>query len=234
MHKENLVQLKRELADLEATLREKEINVNRCSQATNRHHRDQRDSRAKKQRAQELVERLRDELEAETPQDGKLEALQVQLQEAEEESEMHARSYTDAVEAKDGLNDAQKQLKSQLDAAQREIEEAEAKVHKADLKTQKLREKRHTALLQKNVALQRIEDARADREQHARSREAQVEVVQKFVDGASQVCERVPIDPSESALTLDKKLERLHKDLAAQQREYVAHGDVVSREKNAD
>jgi structural maintenance of chromosomes protein 6 len=193
--------------------------VNRCSQALKRHERENGDLKLKKQRAHQLVEQLKDELETLKPQDGKLEALQGQLQEAEEEHQMNSSQYQDAVVEKDKLNETLRDLKTLLDDMQKEVEEANVKVNKAELKIRKLEEKRHAALLQKNVAFQLVDDAQRDKEQMIQRRNTQMTHVQTFIEQAEQVSARVPVDPRESLASLDRKLDRIAKDIENQQRQ---------------
>ncbi|KAK5149476.1 hypothetical protein LTR04_007044, partial [Oleoguttula sp. CCFEE 6159] len=163
IQRDTLQQLKRDLNDAENNFRQLQADLEKCKQALERHRRQERDLRLQSQRADERAERLRDELEVDTPKDGTLDALQALLREAEEENEQHSHSYQDAVVAKDRLGQLGKQLKDEVDAAQEAIDETVARINKAEAKVQKAAQKRQDALYEKNNAYARIEDAKSDK-----------------------------------------------------------------------
>lgn len=175
----------------------------------------------RQQRAEEEVERLQDELEAATPQTGVLEVLEAQLQNAKETKQMHENAMQDAMEAKVILDEKQRGLKDQLSTLQKEIQEIEAKATKTTAKIHKSAELRHHALLEKNLAHERVQDAKAQKESLQEKRASQVERIADFAAQASSISPRVPVDANETTNSLDAKLDRLSKDKKRYEEQYV-------------
>jgi len=203
-------------------LRDAENRYKRSDQAIQRHKKQQRDLQVQQQRAEEEVERLQDELEADTPQTGVLEALETDLQNAKEAKQMQENAMQDALEEKEKLDRKQHELKQQLNASQKETQEIEAKINKATAKIHKLAEKRHTALLEKNRAFQLIQDAKDEKDVLQEKRAKQEERIAEFATQASSICARVPVDANETPNSLDAKLSRLIKDKQRYEEQYVS------------
>lgn len=165
------------------------------------------------QRAEDLAEKRQDELERDSVQDGRLEALKAALTEAEEEKSIFEGSYQDAIIQKERLNEIANKLNVELKAFDDEIKDMGAKIRKAEINASKLAQARHSALQEKNQAIQKIEDAKADKEREERKRQTQVERVNLWTSQAAQICTRVPVEPGETPASLDKKLEKLHQDI---------------------
>ncbi|KAJ9666526.1 Structural maintenance of chromosomes protein 6 [Coniosporium apollinis] len=208
---EKLQQLRRAFSDAEQSLREARIAVKQCDQALVQHRRQQKDLQLRSQQADELWERLNDELEAEMPSDGKIEALEMQLQETQEGEEFQENAFQDAVDQRDRINQKQRELKTQMDEIQAEITATDEHLNKVTLKVQQLSEKRQKALYEKNRALQATEDARLNKQAFEERRQEQADRVTEFDGQARQVSGgvRVPVDPNETTNSLDKKLEKL-------------------------
>ena len=164
------------------------------------------------QRAQDDYEGLRDALEEETPQDGKLDELQSQLVEHEAESQQLSTDYENAVIEKDKINQEQAALKRQLGEVQAQIDEFASKIRKAEEKEGKLGEKRDRALREKNDAFARIDDARHDKQQLEKDSKAQEAKVASFNSQASQISARVPVPPNTTGTDLDNRLVKLQRD----------------------
>ncbi|TKA49882.1 hypothetical protein B0A49_10820, partial [Cryomyces minteri] len=222
IQRDTLQQLKRDLNDAENNFRQLQADLEKCKQALERHKRQERDLRLQSQRADERAERLRDELEVDTPKDGTLDTLQALLRDAEEENEQHSHSYQDAVVAKDRLGQLGKQLKDEVDTAQTAIEGTVARISKAEAKVQTAAQKRQDALYEKNNAYARIEDAKSDKVRVENARQRQADKVASFEVDAGRISPRVAVDPGETPTTLDAKLTKLQKDLERYQQERVS------------
>lgn len=185
----------------------------------NRHRKQGKDLRLRHQRAEERAEQLRDELEAETPQAGQIDALERLLREAEEGKQISENAYEDSVIAMDKLNENSHTLKSQLEALQTEVKEIKARITKAETKARKLADKRQAMLLEKNAALECIQDANDDKARQQQIREEQVAKIEEYIGMASQISARVPVDANESYESLEKKYDKLGRDLRNGERE---------------
>ena len=219
IQRENLQHLKREYADLQGHARDMDERVRQCEQAIVRHRRQQDELRLGIQRAEDLAEQRQDELERDTVQDGRLDALVTGLKEAEEEKVMHEGSYEDAIISKGKLNEAASELRAEMSSFDEQIKEIEARVKKFEMKTSKVAQARHAALERKNRALQAIDDAKNDERELDEKRQAQAKTTAEWTVEAGQICARVPVDPGETAESLDKKLARLAEDLKRFERE---------------
>ena len=170
-------------------------------------------------RAEEDHDRQRDELEQETPQDGKLDEFQSQLEDAEAESQQFSTDYENVIIEKDKLNSEQRVLKKELDEIRKRIEEAQYKINKAEAKEKKISERRDQTLHEKNQAWEKVQDAKDEKAETEQARTAQEARIADYNNQASAISARVPVPPNVSANELDAKLQKLHTDLAAYQRQ---------------
>ncbi|KAI9787739.1 MAG: Structural maintenance of chromosomes protein 6 [Geoglossum umbratile] len=228
--REILRDLQRELNDLERHSGELRNRLRARKQALQTHQKQHKDLHVKIQRAEETAERLQDELERDTVQDGRLQALEGLLREAEEDKSIIEGSYEEAVTQKDKLNAVAKELSKELKAVDSELAEIEAKIRKKEAKALELSQARQVALLEKNSAFQKIDDAKLERTRAESKREAQSKRVREFIEQARKVSERVPIDPGETPGSLDKKLEKLTNDLNRFNREIGGSPEQIAQE----
>ncbi|OCK84901.1 putative DNA repair protein Rad18 [Lepidopterella palustris CBS 459.81] len=217
--KESLARYKQELSDLQSRIRESQSSVKLCQQAIVRHNKETSVLDLRRQRAEERAEQLKDELEAETPQAGQIDALEGLLHEAEESKQIAVNAYEDAVLAKDKLHEETTRLRHQLESFQDEVKEMNARITKAQTKTQKLADKRQNRLLEKNAAFESIKDAEDEKVEYERLREEQVGTVEEYIRQASVISSRVPIDKGESYDSLEEKYAKLQRDIVANERE---------------
>ena len=173
------------------------------------------------QQADSLVDELQDALDADQIEEGRLEALKLQLIEAQEDLTTQKNSYGEAVVAKDKNNEAVRSTRDQMAAIDTEIKDVEAKVSKAESKATRCSNERSGALRDKNVALDAIAKERRDREQYEKEHDEQVLVVDNFISQATEHCPRVPVDEGETGDSIELKYEKLQKDLEAAERRYV-------------
>ena len=219
IEKQRLERLCRELREVENRIHEAQTRVLQTHQACERHRRETRRLTLEVQRAEERVNALQDELEADTPQTGTLENLEADLQKEEDENKSLAQQYQLGSAEKERLNIEQRNLKSQVDAADGRISECEAKITKADGRKGKLGVERHSIVLKKNEAYADIADSEQRKQALEQARDTQATQVAVFVEGASKVSDRVAIDPGETAESLDAKLRKLGEQLLKAQRE---------------
>ncbi|KAI9829812.1 MAG: Structural maintenance of chromosomes protein 6 [Phylliscum demangeonii] len=230
IQRDNQRHLEGELRELEQRFADARGRVRRCEDDIATHRKRLDDLRQQTQRAQDEVEKQQDELEQETVQDGRLEALTSGLKEAEEEKTILEGSYQEAIISKQKLNETASQLHAELKTFDDELKEISAKARKAEAKVLKLLEARHIALQEKNLAVQRIADAEHDKQREHQERQTQADRVTEFIEEATKICARVPVDPGESTEGLDKKLTKLHENLKRFERQIGATRETIARE----
>lgn len=221
IERRNLAQAKEELNNAESQRRELDLKAKEALQELNRFKRDRTNLHVAQQQAETETEELQHQLEEQTPQGGKIEALERQLEEAENDKEFHSNSYQDAIDEKDKLKATHRLQESALAEIEEEISGIDAKIGKATKKVNKLAEKRHNALLEKNQAFEHIKDAESDKDALVQQRDGQQARIENFAEQARAISERVPVDPGETATSLDKKLVKLDSDMKAYDQQYV-------------
>ncbi|KAI9807767.1 MAG: hypothetical protein M1825_005072 [Sarcosagium campestre] len=232
--REDLQHLKRELVDLEQEARAVGQVLLRSEQALFRHDRESKSLQVQVQKAEEHAEMLEDELEKDSAEAGRLDALKAGLAEAEEEKRLNEGSYEDAINSKDKLNETARALKDRLKVFDSEIAEIDVKVKKAAETASRLADARHVALQKKNVAYAGVATAKAQKGAIEGRRAAQENKVTEFASQARQVCSRVPVDRGETADSLDRKLDKLSQDLQRFEREIGAsHAELAEEAAEA-
>ena len=171
------------------------------------------------ERLDEYQKTLEDELEADTPQTGKIEALEQEIEQIEKDIKIDENQYEDSVTEKDRLNGEQRERKSQLDAVAASIDSVNKKLAKANLSKNLLEKDQHDTVLKKNEAFAKVDDAKAKRERRETVKEQQEVTVEAYKRQATQVCARVAVDPGVSADAYDKKLLVLQEQIEKAQNE---------------
>lgn len=161
---------------------------------------------------------MSDALEAEQPQDGKLDEYEAQLKDAEETQEHNIQMLEDAKTEKNKLVEKNSNLKDSIEEIQGRIEQIELQARKLEARAEKLEQIRRRALQHKNTALEAVDELRQQRESFERERREQEETVQEYTQQAGEVCDRVEISEGETSESLETKFNRLQKDLDEQER----------------
>jgi chromosome segregation ATPase len=206
--RETLTQLERELARLQNERRQLEISLQRCDHCIIQHKKAHGSLKINVQRADDRVEVVQAELDRDDVEDGHLDALKAYLAEAEAEVGMYQETYGNAALEKERLNVAATEKKRALIAVKERLVDLEAKVKKAQQKVRNIGQGRKLALSEKNAAVEAIEDLKKEKTRAKEKRDRQAAQLDHFIEEASKVCERVPIDPGESAETLDAKMRK--------------------------
>ena len=165
------------------------------------------------QRAENVVDELEDALDQDAVEEGRLDVLKDQLAEAKEEKITHEASYGDSVIAKDKNNDLLRTSREQMASKDVIIEEAKAKLLKAESKVARCESQRSSALRDKNAAFDSVESEKLERAQYERERDEESERVDEFRRKASDFCPRVPVNEGETGDSIDLKMTKLNKDL---------------------
>ena len=230
MQQDTIDAFQQELHTLEGSLREYQTEVLKCTQDIARHAKQSKEFQLDFQRAEDAIEQLKNDLEEETPQDGRLDELKNQLTEEEDERGVYQGQLDQSRAERDELANKSADQKHNLDNIDNRLSEFDHKFQKANKKVAKLAEKRLVALRQKNEALEQIEDAKADKAKAEIEVQQMIEHVNEFERQASEISPRVPVDRGEDTASLDNKLARLTTDLHRYEREIGGDPETVARE----
>ena len=213
--------LQSDLQKLEQMAGEKRNHLKSCEQAIARHKKDVMRLKIEVQKAETKVDELQDALEEDSVEEGRLESLKQELEDAREEKIGHEASYEESVNAKDRNKESLDNAKDELAKIDAQLKEAEAKVLKSESKLTRCVNQRSSALTEMNAAYESVQAAKEDLESIKEERNQCVRTVEDFTSQANVICPRVPIEHGETYDSLNLKLEKLKKDLNAAQRRYA-------------
>ena len=202
-----------ELNQLERISQEKEKHLLRCGQSVFRNKKDAQRLKLEMQQAENIVDELQDALDQDAVEEGRLDVLKAQFTEAKEEKSTHEASYEESVIAKDKNNELLRASREQMASKDVMIEEAKAKVLKAEGRANKCASQRASALRDKNAAFDAVESGKLEREQLEKERDEESRRVDEFTQQANELYPRVPVDEGETGDSIELKLEKLNKDL---------------------
>ena len=211
--RELLQSLRAELNQFERMSQEKQKHLIRCEQAIFRGKNDAQRLKIEMQQAENIVDELQDALDQDAVEEGRLDVLKAQLTEAREEKSTHEASYEESVIAKDKNNELLRASREQMASKDVLIEDAKAKVLKAEGRANKCSSQRASALRDKNAAFDSVESGKLEREQLERERNEESRRVDEFTQQANDLYPRVPVDEGETGDSIELKLEKLNKDL---------------------
>ena len=106
-----------------------------------------------------------------------------------------------------------KEIKQRLAAKDADINKLKEEVRVAQSEELKVKDRRRKIISEKNAAIERINNRKRVRDRIYQERETVKARIVDFSEKASLVSPRVPIEEGETAASLDKKLDRLHRDL---------------------
>ena len=208
MQREQVNQATREFENAKQNHRNLEIALKKVEEEIMRFDRRTKDLKTEHQHAEDAIEQKQAEIDSSRPQDGRLQELERQLSEAKNELEAQQQSYQDMVVAKDDLNRNQREFKDRLDAATAELDQGKARVTKAEKRLHTLETTRMKALQEKNLALEMIDAAKRDQtalEERAARQELNVN---DFVERATQVSRRIPVEDGLTCGIIDQRIEK--------------------------
>lgn len=219
MQRERVDLAQKDLDEKEAERRNHQTALTQAQQALQRWKRDEEKLRIAYQRAEDAVETKEAEIESNRPQDGRLQELERQVKEAQEELESTQASYQDSVVEKDRLDEAARERKDVVDAAFAQLDEANKWNEKAVRRSQKLEADRYAALLKKNEVLAVLDDCRERIAQAQAAVAHQQGTVDEYIQHASAVSDRVPVEEGVTPEILDARVSRLNDDYRRAERE---------------
>ena len=159
------------------------------------------------------MEKLQDAMDSDAIEEGRLDVLKQHLAEAEEDHRTHVGSFEESVITSDKAKDSLRTKREQLSEIDTRIDEASNKLNKARSKSAKAEDQREKALQRKNAAIDLTQAAKDALARTVNERDEKAAVVAHFIEQASAVCARVPVDPGETGTSLDKKLAKLDADV---------------------
>lgn len=213
MERQNLANLKQDASQAETGHREARNRVQTAQQELFRHDRAVKDYVVQVQRQEEKVTQLKDQLEEATPQTGLLDSYREELRTAESDEEILSNQVQDFVIEKRRLNAQARELKDKLNEIDDELEAAEQEVQNVQRRHDDVEQKRYQLLLEKNRAVQAVEDAQSRLQGlQARRQEVQDEL-QSATAEASEHSARVPLDGGKSTQDFEKALRVLMKSI---------------------
>lgn len=229
MQRERLELARRDLDEKEAERRQCQTALTQAQQALMRWKREAESLRIAYQRAEDAVERKEAEIESNRPQDGRLQELERQVKEAQEELESAQASFQDSVLEKDRLDATGRERKDEVDNAFAQLDEANKRNEKALKRSQKLEADRYQALLQKNEAIAALDYSKERVTQVKAAVQQQQEVVDDYIRQASQISDRVPVEEGVTPEILDQRVARLNADYARAEREAGGSREELTR-----
>jgi structural maintenance of chromosomes protein 6 len=225
---ETVHQLERERDALENELRQVQESLTKTSRTITSRRQEHGKLKIALQRAEDRSATLKSDLESLNVEDGRLEGLKQNLAEAERQKSIDEDAYGTMGLEKDRLNKMSAEEKKTLTAVKKRIEEHEAKLQKIKQKCRNLEQVRRYALQEKNLAIARIEESREEKERAQRKHEQQAACVAAFITEATKVCERIPVEPSQTTDSLDARLKVLDEQLKAYRRKQGASDEEIN------
>ncbi|SMR60381.1 unnamed protein product [Zymoseptoria tritici ST99CH_1E4] len=207
LQERNIRDAARELTEAQQNATQLRDALTKAKQAVTAFKQQEAKLRTAAQKAEDAVEALESEIESNRPQDGKLQALQEQLTEAQNEQKAQEDAFEDSVIAKDKLDEVANELKPDLEEKQMALQLQKERIAKAEKKLERCETLRTDALWVKNEAIAKVESAKGHVERLEAKRDKQKARVEEFVGYAEEVCARVPV--TASVQELDERLETL-------------------------
>lgn len=167
------------------------------------------------------AESLREALERENDGDGGIEVLKSTLKELEDDQRLHEGSFTDSETAMGEIMQSMKELRRAIAQKDRSIAELLEKSRVAESERTRVDINRQTILGEKNGAIAQIDRDKQHRQQILKNQDESVKTLEQWIEMASSISPRVPVDEGESTASLDAKLNKLRDDLARYNRQYV-------------
>ncbi|KAK2877826.1 hypothetical protein FQN49_001144 [Arthroderma sp. PD_2] len=213
LQQEVVESLKRDLSRLEQEHRAATQHLQRQKQLFSVHQNQEHELQVESQRAEDMADELKDAIDRDSIEDGRLEALTSAMKEAEEELKLNERSFEDCVNAKDESTAKVKEIKKELATKDSEISNISENTRQVEADLARVGNERHTALVSKNDAIEKSDNMKNQITGMEQRQEQTAARIVDFIQKAGMVSPRVPIDSEETESSLAQKLERLDRDL---------------------
>ncbi|PPJ57689.1 hypothetical protein CBER1_00169 [Cercospora berteroae] len=196
-----------------------QLALNRAKQAVEKHKREVNALNIRHQEADDDVDMLQNEIDANIPQDGRLQELENQLRDVKAELEGAKAAMEDAMGARANLNDKGREFKDAVDEAQEALDKEQVLIQRAEQRLQKCEDDRREALYGKNAALDDVNRYKEHLERTQQKVLDQKAVVDDWTSEARQTSERVGIEDGQTIDSLAQQLSRLQEDIKKAQRQ---------------
>lgn len=159
------------------------------------------------------MEGLNDDLDKETVKDGHLSVLQSTLEEAKEESRVNEESYSEILRTMEDIMRNIQDIEQEMATHDPSISALREELEVAQSESYKVADKRRKIQSDKNAASEQVEGMKRERQGIDQRRTEITAKIRDFNEKASMVSERVEVSQGETPASLDKKLDRLRRDL---------------------
>lgn len=219
VQKDILAQNREELNGLQTRLNELQQKEQVCQTDIQKQARRMEALRNAERGASATIRHIEEELDKFDGADGRLRALQDELEIARSEKDQFGGQYGTVNVKKNDQSKVVERVKRQLEAEKEKRRDFRAKVEKSLGTVEKLRDLRRVALVAKNEAFERIELLEERKGAAERKRERQEAQVKSFEEQATTVSpNRVAIPEGETFASVEKKLEALVRQLEIRRR----------------
>ena len=228
-YKDLVTQLQAEYRELEGSKRTAEQAVQRARQAVTQHRRRSNELNKDLTNAQVEIRRIEGELDNFEGIDDRLQGLKNDLQEAQEKKDHYGNQYAEVAIKKREMNSDIEKLKEEINNARLMSRDHKARVAKAGDKVNRLKETRHHALSEKNMAHENHEVAKVAKTQAEASRDRQAEYVQDYIEKASKIAPtRVQIPEGETYQSIERKYESIREQISKLRQQMGASEEQIN------
>ncbi|KAI1428915.1 hypothetical protein F5Y12DRAFT_582489 [Xylaria sp. FL1777] len=228
-YKDLVTQLQAEYRELEGSKRTAEQAVQRVKQAIAQHRRRSQELSTELANAQVVIHRIEADLDQFEGIDDRLQGLKNDLQEAQEKKDHYGNQYAEVVIKKREMNSDVEKLKGELNDAKFVSRDHKAQVAKAKDKVNRLKETRHLALSEKNLAHENHEVAKIAKTQAEASRDRQAGFVEDYIKHASDVAPtRVHIPEGETYQSIERKYESIREQISKLRQQMGASEEQIN------
>ncbi|KAM0309422.1 hypothetical protein ACHAO8_009051 [Botrytis cinerea] len=166
------------------------------------------------QKAEERVESLENEYNNLDIEDGYLDSLKAQLEEANDNVTHYENAYGATTLARTEYNTTSLSCKNAYRAAKKRVESHEKLIADANQKVKAKEQARVIALGEKNTAIAQAEAYKVEK-QEAETKLADTETrVEEYIEAATQICARIPVPPHETRASLEAKYKSITDQLS--------------------
>ncbi|KAH8167860.1 hypothetical protein CIB48_g345 [Xylaria polymorpha] len=199
-------QLQVEYRELEGSRRTAEQAVERATQAIAQYHLRSKELKSELTNARVIIRHIEGDLDQFEGIDDRLQGLKNHLNEAQEKKDHYGNQYAEVAIKKRELNSDIETFKGELNNVRVASQDHKAKVAKAKDKIGRLKETRHLALSEKNMAHENYDVSRVAKTQAEASRDRQAGYVEDYIQQAGQIAPtRVHIPEGETYLSIERK-----------------------------
>ncbi|KAF7883857.1 hypothetical protein EAF00_011169 [Botryotinia globosa] len=214
LQQETLKQCQAEESRLANSCRTAQQRVQEADRAIQQHKVAQGRLKIRLQKAEELVESLENEYSNLNIEDGYLDSLKAQLEEANDNVTHYENAYGATTLARTEYNTTSLGCKNAYRAAKKRVESHEKLIADANQKVKAKEQARAIALGEKNAAIAQV-GVYKDYKREAETKLADTETrVKEYMEAATQICARIPVPPQETRASLEAKYKSITDQLS--------------------